>query len=204
MKIRKSKVPQGFLALAGLCGIFRWCRGTELNCRHGDFQSPALPTELPRLLGASAPLWMKMSCTRLPRLWQALFDKLAPSGASKKISSKISPYCHGRGKSSRGGIVLRARRIRARGWPRPGEMPWHPGGCRRARCHCVGPIAQENLNVARVPAILLSTLQHPQGAFSWPFTLLSPPPCEICRPCAPWASGSFCCRPCSPAASPAR
>ena len=26
-----------------------WCRGTELNCRHGDFQSPALPTELPRL-----------------------------------------------------------------------------------------------------------------------------------------------------------
>ena len=25
-----------------------WRRGTELNCRHGDFQSPALPTELPR------------------------------------------------------------------------------------------------------------------------------------------------------------
>ena len=27
---------------------FYWCRGTESNCRHGDFQSPALPTELPR------------------------------------------------------------------------------------------------------------------------------------------------------------
>ncbi len=26
-----------------------WCRGTELNRPHGDFQSPALPTELPRL-----------------------------------------------------------------------------------------------------------------------------------------------------------
>jgi hypothetical protein len=26
----------------------KWCRGTESNCRHGDFQSPALPTELPR------------------------------------------------------------------------------------------------------------------------------------------------------------
>ena len=25
------------------------CRGTESNRRHGDFQSPALPTELPRL-----------------------------------------------------------------------------------------------------------------------------------------------------------
>ena len=24
-----------------------WCSGTELNRRHGDFQSPALPTELP-------------------------------------------------------------------------------------------------------------------------------------------------------------
>src|SRR5262245_54572099 len=25
-----------------------WCRGAELNCRHHDFQSCALPTELPR------------------------------------------------------------------------------------------------------------------------------------------------------------
>ena len=25
-----------------------WCRVTELNHRHGDFQSPALPTELTR------------------------------------------------------------------------------------------------------------------------------------------------------------
>ena len=25
-----------------------WCRGAESNHRHGDFQSPALPTELPR------------------------------------------------------------------------------------------------------------------------------------------------------------
>ncbi len=25
----------------------RWWPGTESNCRHGDFQSPALPTELP-------------------------------------------------------------------------------------------------------------------------------------------------------------
>ncbi len=28
--------------------VLGWCRGTELNCPHGDFQSPALPTELPR------------------------------------------------------------------------------------------------------------------------------------------------------------
>ena len=28
-----------------------WCRGTELNRRHRDFQSRALPTELPRHRG---------------------------------------------------------------------------------------------------------------------------------------------------------
>ena len=27
----------------------KWWPGTESNCRHGDFQSPALPTELPGL-----------------------------------------------------------------------------------------------------------------------------------------------------------
>ena len=30
-----------------LLGFF-WCRDAELNCGHGDFQSPALPTELSR------------------------------------------------------------------------------------------------------------------------------------------------------------
>jgi hypothetical protein len=29
-----------------------WCRGAESNCRHRDFQSRALPTELPRHGGA--------------------------------------------------------------------------------------------------------------------------------------------------------
>ncbi len=28
--------------------VYKWCLGAELNHRHGDFQSPALPTELPR------------------------------------------------------------------------------------------------------------------------------------------------------------
>ncbi len=30
-----------------LFSIKRWCPGTESNCRHEDFQSTALPTELP-------------------------------------------------------------------------------------------------------------------------------------------------------------
>ena len=39
----KSPEPDLFRALKKI-----WCRGTESNCPHGDFQSPALPTELPR------------------------------------------------------------------------------------------------------------------------------------------------------------
>ena len=39
------------LHLSGVNPLISWCRGTESNCRHGDFQSPALPTELPRLFG---------------------------------------------------------------------------------------------------------------------------------------------------------
>src|SRR5579883_2575290 len=35
--------PPHFARLVGSEG----CAGTESNCRHGDFQSPALPTELP-------------------------------------------------------------------------------------------------------------------------------------------------------------
>ena len=35
--------------LGGKGEFVEGCRGTESNRRHGDFQSPALPTELPRL-----------------------------------------------------------------------------------------------------------------------------------------------------------
>jgi hypothetical protein len=36
------------LRLNGVMKNEKWCRGAELNCRHADFQSAALPTELPR------------------------------------------------------------------------------------------------------------------------------------------------------------
>lgn len=42
---RKRKRAHGFTRKP----LISWCRGRELNSRHGDFQSPALPTELPRL-----------------------------------------------------------------------------------------------------------------------------------------------------------
>jgi hypothetical protein len=49
--------------------IPRWCSGTELNCRHGDFQSPALPTELPE-----QPV-EKLGFTEMAGGWQPLFSK---------------------------------------------------------------------------------------------------------------------------------
>ena len=36
-------------AISKICK--KWCRGTELNCRHQPFQGCALPTELPRHSG---------------------------------------------------------------------------------------------------------------------------------------------------------
>ena len=40
--LNKKRVTQSRDSL-----IFRWCPGTESNRRHEDFQSSALPTELP-------------------------------------------------------------------------------------------------------------------------------------------------------------
>ena len=43
-----------------------WCRG-ELNCRHHDFQSCALPTELPRHGGGATANWQLYYAPRLSR-----------------------------------------------------------------------------------------------------------------------------------------
>ena len=46
---------------------FLWCLGAESNHRHGDFQSPALPTELPR-----QKKWRPgTGSNRRPPAWQA-------------------------------------------------------------------------------------------------------------------------------------
>ena len=49
---RKTRFELATLALARRCStteplpLKKWCPEAELNHRHGDFQSPALPTEL--------------------------------------------------------------------------------------------------------------------------------------------------------------
>ena len=41
----------GKVALYQMSYIRKWCFRTESNHRHGDFQSPALPTELQKQIG---------------------------------------------------------------------------------------------------------------------------------------------------------
>ena len=41
----------GKVALYQMSYIRKWCLRPESNQRHGDFQSPALPTELQRQIG---------------------------------------------------------------------------------------------------------------------------------------------------------
>ena len=43
-----KKAPIGVLSVSK-SSYFRWCQDPDLNWGHGDFQSPALPTELSRL-----------------------------------------------------------------------------------------------------------------------------------------------------------
>ena len=49
IKLREMRIWRGLLNL--LIKQVVWWPGVELNHRHGDFQSPALPTELPGLVG---------------------------------------------------------------------------------------------------------------------------------------------------------
>ena len=46
--LKAAETGKGLVSRRHKPCISKWCRGTELNCPHGDFQSPALPTELPR------------------------------------------------------------------------------------------------------------------------------------------------------------
>src|SRR5204862_896689 len=63
---------------ADLIGLKWWCPGTELNCRHADFQSAALPTELPgRAIGGRRFLGEAGRPVQHPRLTphRGLFPK---------------------------------------------------------------------------------------------------------------------------------
>src|SRR6516164_6314084 len=51
----KGRSGRGTFGLSSyFVGSFRWCPGAELNHRHTDFQSVALPTELPGRLAEGA------------------------------------------------------------------------------------------------------------------------------------------------------
>ena len=47
-EIRTRYLHLGKVALCQMSYARIWCLGSELNQRHADFQSAALPTELPR------------------------------------------------------------------------------------------------------------------------------------------------------------
>ena len=70
-----------------------WCLRSELNQRHGDFQSPALPTELQRQIIAAPPC---CTCART-----TLRPTLVPSDGEKEqvllnryLTLFILPYLH--------------------------------------------------------------------------------------------------------------
>ena len=60
--LQTSALPLGDVAIY----YNKWCPEAESNHRHGDFQSPALPTELSRLI-FGGPSWTRTSDLTLIR-----------------------------------------------------------------------------------------------------------------------------------------
>ena len=52
-RTRKGKARRSRRHLSMEMGGGKWCLGPESNQRHADFQSAALPTELPRLIAST-------------------------------------------------------------------------------------------------------------------------------------------------------
>ena len=122
-----------------------WCRGTESNCPHGDFQSPALPTELPR--------HNEETCIGRGRLWQeekrgfshffhffsggsvdaGLCGRLKRPGGHVMHAFFIVVVRFGRGKG--GPAIPRGRRLRVRLWRSVQSCSWS-GNRRRGRAEC--------------------------------------------------------------------
>ena len=70
----------------------KWCRGTELNCPHGDFQSPALPTELPRLDRETNYAKSPVLASLFWRFFEVFFRLILNH---QKSTTKEVPYCTG-------------------------------------------------------------------------------------------------------------
>ena len=56
-----------FADTGGHSGTVKWCPGSELNHRHADFQSAALPTELPGLSRSRGRRFLEEPCPSVQR-----------------------------------------------------------------------------------------------------------------------------------------
>src|SRR6267154_3659096 len=75
---------------------FRWWPGTESNCRHYDFQSYALPTELPGHVGVR-----EMTCGELITIpSRSIHNKgrcrESHEGAADDVERKVDAHVHSR------------------------------------------------------------------------------------------------------------
>ena len=66
--------------------IFQWCRGAESNCGHVDFQSTALPTELPR----HADAFLQIKRLETPGLRDSPTLKLAGTTGLEPATSDVT------------------------------------------------------------------------------------------------------------------
>ena len=73
-------------------GCFLWCLGTESNRRHRDFQSLALPTELPRQNRRRDALYTKTD--QMSSIFLKNVKKEEATARTMYFSAKSRPRCH--------------------------------------------------------------------------------------------------------------
>ena len=83
--ITERNIVFGYSALMHANRRF-WCLGTELNRRHEDFQSSALPTELPRHM-ENKGLFL-----RTPYVFTNFQFSIAKAGSNSTLYSKVQIY----------------------------------------------------------------------------------------------------------------
>src|SRR5688572_9608696 len=89
-------------------GLFRWCRGPESNWRHRDFQSRALPTELPRHGGEKVSARTLEAYHTARKHWVRRRSTWARSASQQRLQLLLD-HCFGRapGAAIEPGLKLR-------------------------------------------------------------------------------------------------
>ena len=158
----------------------RWCPGTESNCRHADFQSAALPTELPGHRGAARWRdrllrgWLPPCPAPRPQSSSGSFSKGFPGlvGSAGAPGMAYPPFSHWPRSRSAQRLEQKGLNRSAAGLPQMGQSAisrprQKPHRQRQGQAHHIGIAARDFLHKGFGPALngIAARLAHAFPAF---------------------------------------